>query len=374
MAALAGAAFGAAGPVAPAHGARAAAATGRVEVTLALRPRHAALLTRLAGASSARSPLPLETVRALFWPTAGQVARVRAAMLADGLALVSRHGLDVTFAGPAPAVSEAFSAPLAESRRANGSRVLRTLARPQVPASIAPLVQDVQGLDTQTLLHPLGRHSAGHTAAPCAGAASTGGYLPSQLGSAGGYGHAALTAGGWDGHGERVAVVALSGYRKSDVAAYQACFGLAVPVTDVPVGDGGSTLSGSDEVELDIETVVSAAPGLDGVDVYMLKPTATMDQAVNAIVAGAPGNGVTVITDSWGVCEPALSPAPGGGDQRRAPAGGRLRHHVPGRVRRFRSVRLRRVPRAGGRRPRRSAVRDRRRRHGAATGCVRSRA
>jgi len=305
-----GAASGVTGSTARADAGRRVAATGRVEVTLALRPRHPALLSRLAAVSSGAPPLGARLVRALFLPTAGQVARVRAAMRHDGLVLESRRGLDLTFAGSAAAAGRAFSTPLVETGRSDGSRVLRPLARPAAPAAIAPIVQDIEGLDTQTRLHPLGLQARGRVPTPsCGGPASTGGYLPAQLGSFGGYGQSRLIREGFDGSGERVAVIALSNYLRSDVATYQSCFGLHVPVTDVPVNGGTGVRNGSDEVELDIETVLSSAPGLDGVDVYILKPTATMAQAVNAVVAGAPGNGVHLITDSWGVCEPALAPA-----------------------------------------------------------------
>ena len=144
---------------------------------------------------------------------------------------------------------------------------------------------------------------------PCSGAAHTGGYLPSQLGSAGGYGHSALVAGGYDGAGESVAVVSFSGYRPSDVAAYQACFGTSVPVSDRQVGRASGNRTGSAEVALDIETVIAAAPGLDAVHVYIDRPAGTMAEVVNAIVADAPVTGVRIITDSWGLCEPAVSPA-----------------------------------------------------------------
>jgi len=250
--------------------------TGTVRVTLALRPRHPALLARLAQASSVRAPLPRSIVRELFLPTGRQVARVRAAMRAQGLRYESRHGLDLSFSGPASSVGAAFSAPLVAARAAGGGPARRPLTVPRPPAGIATLVQDVEGLDTRAPLRPLAAGAPAPAAAPCRPAAETGGYLPSDLGSPGGYDHSALIAGGWDGGGETVAVVALSNYRHRDVAAYQDCFGLGVPVRNVAVDGGTRTRSGAVEVALDVETVVSAAPGLDGVDVYVLRPTATM--------------------------------------------------------------------------------------------------
>src|SRR6476469_2479970 len=240
-------------------------------------------------------------------PPSREIARVRAVMAASGLRLQSHRGLSMSFTGPAAAAEQAFGVSL---QPAAGGLARRAFGRPQVPASIAQLVQDVAGLDTTTPLRPLaaGGHGA-VSAPPCSAAARTGGYLPSQLGSAGGYGHSALIAGGYDGGGESVAVVAFSGYRPSDVAAYQACFGTSVPVSDRLVGRPTGDRRGSAEVALDIETVISAAPGLDAVHVYIDRPAGTMAEVVNAIVADAAVTGVRIITDSWGLCEPAVTPA-----------------------------------------------------------------
>ena len=283
-------------------------AAAPVQLTLSLRPRHPQLLERLALASSGRRPLPPRLVRALFLPPPRDIARVQAVMAASGLRLQSQRGLSMSFTGPAAAAEQAFGVSLQPAAGAGGF-ARRASGRPQVPASIAPLVQDVAGLDTTTPLQPLAGGHGAATVAPCSAAARTGGYLPSQLGSAGGYGHSALVAGGYDGGGESVAVVAFSGYRPSDVAAYQSCFGTSVPVSDRAVGRASDDRSGSAEVALDIETVIAAAPGLDAVHVYIDRPAGTMAEVVNAIVADAPVTGVRIITDSWGLCEPALSPA-----------------------------------------------------------------
>ncbi|MFL6050082.1 MAG: S8 family serine peptidase [Gaiellales bacterium] len=282
-------------------------AAAPLQLTLSLQPRHPRLLERLAVASSGRRPLPPRLVRALFLPPQRDIARVRAVMAASGLRLQSHRGLSMSFTGPAAAAEQAFGVSL---HPAAGGPGRRASGRPQVPASIAPLVQDVAGLDTTAPLQPL---AAGGDRAPspatCPAAARTGGYLPSQLGSGGGYGHSALLSGGYDGRGESIAVVAFSSYRPSDVAAYQGCFGTSVPVMNRLVGRAGGGDSGSDEVALDIETAISAAPGLDAVHVYIDRPAGTMAEVVNAIVADAPLTRVRIISDSWGLCEPAVTPA-----------------------------------------------------------------
>lgn len=282
-------------------------AAAPLQLTLSLQPRHPRLLERLAVASSGRRPLPPRLVRALFLPPQRDIAQVRAVMAASGLRLQSHRGLSMSFTGPAAAAEQAFGVSL---HPAAGGPGRRASGRPQVPASIAPLVQDVAGLDTTAPLQPLA--AGGHRApspATCPAAARTGGYLPSQLGSGGGYGHSALLSGGYDGRGESIAVVAFSSYRPSDVAAYQGCFGTSVPVMNRLVGRAGGGDSGSDEVALDIETAISAAPGLDAVHVYIDRPAGTMAEVVNAIVADAPLTRVRIISDSWGLCEPAVTPA-----------------------------------------------------------------
>ena len=147
-------------------------AAAPVQVTLSLQPRHPQLLERLALASSGRRPLPPRLVRALFLPPPREIARVQAVMAASGLRLQSHRGLSMSFTGPAAAAEQAFGVSL---QPAAGGFARRASGRPQVPASIAPLVQDVAGLDTTTPLQPL---AAGGHAAPSAAALLGGGDTP----------------------------------------------------------------------------------------------------------------------------------------------------------------------------------------------------
>src|SRR6476619_5257156 len=122
-----------------------------VQVTLSLQPRHPQLLERLALASSGRRPLPPRLVRALFVPPPREIARVQEVMAASGLRLQSHLGLSMSFTGPAAAAEQAFGVSL---QLAAGGFARRPSGPPLVPESIAPLVQDVAGLDTTTPLLP----------------------------------------------------------------------------------------------------------------------------------------------------------------------------------------------------------------------------
>ena len=230
-------------------------------------------------------------------------------MAARGLAYRSHHGLSLAFSGAPADVARAFGVSLVAGERPDGSGFRRPLLPPRLPDSIAGLVQDVGGLDTEAVPRPLLAPAAAIATPGCPGPAKTGGYLPSQLGSSGGYGHDGLIDAGFDGSGERIAFVEFSQYKPSDVAVYQSCFGLSVPVSNVAVGMTAPDHSGSPEVELDIETAIAAAPGLSGAYVYIAPQTATLSAILNAIVAQAPATGVRIVSDSWGICEPLISPA-----------------------------------------------------------------
>ena len=130
-------------------------AAAPVQLTLSLQPRHPQLLERLALASSGRRPLPPRLVRALFLPQPRDIARVQAVMAAAGLRLQSHRGLSMSFTGPAASAERAFGVSLQPAAAAAAGFARRASGHPQVPASIAPLVQDVSGLDTTTPLQPL---------------------------------------------------------------------------------------------------------------------------------------------------------------------------------------------------------------------------
>jgi subtilisin family serine protease len=282
----------------------------RVVVTLQLRPRNAALLERLASAASARPPLPARLVRQLFLPTARQVERVRAEMIRAGLRPLGRDGLAMRFQATASSAARVFRVSLLHGRTRDGERAVVPSGKPRPPSSIARLVQDVEGLDTSQRPRPLLAPAPAAPVVPsCPGPARVRAYLPAELGSAGGYRHNALLRQGFDGTGERVALVEFSNYKRSDVGRFKACFGLSVPIVDRPVGPGTRDMNGSDEVALDVETTIAAAPGLDAAYVYVAPPVGTMASVLNQIVDEAAVTGVRIVSISWGLCEPALTPA-----------------------------------------------------------------
>ena len=338
-------------------------AAAPVQVTLSLQPRHPQLLERLALTSSARRPLPPRLVRALFLPPPREIARVQAVMAA---------------VGPPAAVPPGPFDVLHRPRGGCRTGVWRVVAAGRRRRRLRPACLRAPagaGVDRSA---GAGRGGSGHHDAaaaagrrrprcavrsPCSAAAHTGGYLPSQLGSAGGYGHSALIAGGYDGGGESVAVVAFSGYRPSDVAAYQACFGTSVPVSDRLVGRATGDRS---RLRRGCARHRDGDRGRarSGCGARLHRQAGRHDGGGRERDRGRCARHRR--SDHHRQLGPVRARGVAGGrgrNQLGAAAGRRLRHHLRGRIGRCRRLRLRRLPPACRGRPGCAAVRHRRRRH-----------
>ena len=126
-----------------------------------------------------------------------------------------------------------------------------------------------------------------------------GSYTPNQFASA--YNFTQLYSTNLKGQGQTVALFELSDYRDTYAAAFQTCFGTAVPLTRVKVDGGGLLDSGEDEVELDIDVVAGMAPQLGSLLVYTSPNTGT--SLLNQYQRIANDNTASVVSSSWGRCE-----------------------------------------------------------------------
>ena len=272
-------------------------------------------------------------------------------MAAQGFRLIARHGLALRFAGAPAAAKRAFG----ESQ-----------APGPPPASLSGLVSDVEGLDGTPPLKPQAVAGPRTVTPSCSGAQdlhdTAGGYLPAQLASPAGYGHDALINAGYDGDGESIAFVEFSNYLPSDIAAYQSCFGLSVPITDVPVAGGNAPaqlraggVAGRRDRDLGGPwtrprlRLHRAADGVDGVGARPDRGRAALDRRARRQRLLGP---LRDTDDAVSGRRHEHRPAARGG-RRHVGAGGQRRPGVAGL----------RPASAVGRRSRRAAVRDRRRRH-----------
>jgi len=312
-------------------------ASARATVDVVLRPRDTSALDRFTrGLSTPGSPsyhryLDAGQLDAMFGPTQGTVQATRDWLASTGLDVgrTSPDGLLIPVSGTASQLEAAFAVPLVQARLADGRTVRLAIREAKVPASLVPMIQGVVGLSDQAVARPhltggtgvlpaAGTHAtaadpaatsprtAGHTVGPQACPAVTGytnAWNAQDLASA--YGFTPLYAGGRTGAGQTVGIFELDTYDPADIAAYQACYGTSVPVTDTLVdGGAGANAQGSAEAPLDIEVVAGLAPGAS-VHVYT-GPNDGANGALDTYDQMVTDDSAKVITTSWGECEQAM--------------------------------------------------------------------
>jgi hypothetical protein len=161
-------------------------------------------------------------------------------------------------------------------------------------------VLHIAGLDNYAVPHPLSiRKTFQHNpenVVPAAGSGPSGSYIGSDFRSA--YAPGVLL----DGSGQVIALVEFDGYHAADITQYENQAKLPhVKLTNVLVDGFGGTPSADElqvlEVSLDIEMVVSMAPGLDEVLVY---ETASKRNPLDLLNQIASDNLARQISCSWG--------------------------------------------------------------------------
>ncbi len=294
---------------------RASLASAQVSLTVSFKPRHPLLLAQLASRASGAPAVPAATLRRLFAPTAADVAATTAYLRAHGLRPAGAGLMTRSYTGPVSAAESAFGTQLS-TYRAHGVTFRSPESVPTLPAAIAPQVAAVSGLDTYPTAQPLltrGASAGGasaHSLSSCAAGQSVhnsyGGYQPGDLAAGNGYDYQSLLNAGNDGGGEVLALVEFSDYSPTAVSTFQSCYGTGVPISTQTVGAGpGGNLSGSSEVELDMEVAAANAPGLDHIYDYAAPSNASMSTVLDSIVNDVSTLHTTEVSISWGLCEPA---------------------------------------------------------------------
>jgi hypothetical protein len=303
----------------------ATAPSTRVVVDVALRPRDPAALAELARAVSTPGDpryhryLPAGRLAADFGPTPATLQRTRQWLASTGLSVgtTSADGLLIAVAGSAAQIESAFAVPLVQARLTDGRTVRLATREPGVPASLAPEFQGILGLSDQAVAAPhlagptpltagpglptslVGAHGAGPQPCP---AISGHGQFRTATDLAATYGLSPLYAAGRTGAGQTVGLFEMEGYAASDIAAYQACYGLAVPVATTLV-DGGALPDTvpHGEAALDIEVVAGLAPGAS-IRVYT-GPNDGANGPIDTYSRMVSDDAAKVLSTSWGQCE-----------------------------------------------------------------------
>lgn len=248
-----------------------------------------------------------ETFANRFGPGEADYAAVAAYARANGLTVVGTHTnrLVLDVAGPASAVEKAFGTRLMNYQAPDGRVFRAPETEPVVPTAIASKIAGVIGLDTAGTWKPHNKERpiapggvVTRDAHPNGGSGPGGGLTPKDIKTA--YN---LTGASQTGAGQALGVFELTGYKASDIAAYEQAYGLpSVPLQNVLVdGVSGSAGSGADEVTLDIELQIAVAPGASKVLVYE-GPNSTTG-VIDTYNRIATDNLAKQISTSWGLDE-----------------------------------------------------------------------
>ncbi len=292
------------------------------------------------GSPDYRHYLTAQQYAAQFGPSPAEVAQASAALRAEGLTVGTPEtgSTLLPVSGTAAAVSSALGTPLESVQPPGASaRSIVNTASPQLPASLDGVVTGVVGLDGLVREHSMlktghpgtsvttqapesqpGQGGSGtttqspaavaHAGTPqaCAGAQSAafdGTYTSTQLASV--FGLDQLFGQGRTGIGQSIAIVEFEQYAASDVAAFQACYGLSNPIRNVLVdGGAGGPPQGGGEAALDTEVAAVNAPSASLV-VYEA-PNGDDAQAFDLFDRIASDDSSQVVTTSWGVCEAGM--------------------------------------------------------------------
>lgn len=318
------------------------ASSTRIGITVTLRPRDPAALASYAtevstpGAGVYRHYLSVAEFRRRFAPTTAQLNAIEASLAAHGLAAgaVSANGLAIPVTATAGALGRAFSLSFQRVALAGGRTAFANNQAPRFAASLASLIQGVVGLNDLSQARPLGlvanslvAHPAPLALAPAtakglalSAPVATGGPQPcqdatstasaddahtaDQLASA--YGFSSLYGAGDLGAGQTIALFEVEPYADTDIAAYQSCYATDTSVAGVAVDGGPSgTDAGSGEAALDIEDVIGLAPRAKILVYDAPNDSQGIYDDYDAIVSA---DVASVISTSWGECEPAEGP------------------------------------------------------------------
>src|ERR1035437_1183593 len=238
---------------------------------------------------------------ARFAPTEAEYRAVGAFVRAAGLSVRSEHSnrLLLSVSGTVADVEKAFHVTLRTYRHPDEKReFFAPDVEPAVPENLS--IADVCGLDNFRSPRPRIRQIVQSTQSPPAGPRS--GSAPGGRYCGFDFRAAYVPGVSLSGSGQVVGLVQFDGFYATDIAAYEVQAGLSNVTLQTVLLDGfdgiptGTNINNG-EVSLDIEMVISMAPGLDKVIVYEAGPDGIPNDVLNRM---ATDNTARQLSCSWG--------------------------------------------------------------------------
>jgi subtilase family serine protease len=293
-----------------------------MQVDVVLQPRDPSALAAYATAVSTpgstlyRRYLPAGSFPRVFGPLPTTIAAVESWLRGRGLrpAPVDANRLYIEVNATAAQLEKAFSIGL-ERYELGGRVAYANTAAPLFGAAVAKAISGVVGLESLvvpqhmsilTMRSKVRPHVTPHVVTggpqPCSAASLAGdfysSYTSDQLAAA--YKFSSLYGASDFGAGQTVALFELEPNLKTDISAFQSCYGTSAKVSYIKVDKGAGTGAGQGEAALDIEDVIGFAPKA-AVDVYEAPNTNTgLYEDYSDIVKQ---DKAKVISTSWGECE-----------------------------------------------------------------------
>jgi len=236
----------------------------------------------------------------LFGPTEQDYESVVQFAQKHNLTIVRKHSNRVVLSlrGNASDIEKAFQVKLRTYQHPKENRnFFAPDTEPIVDANLPVL--HISGLDNYSVPHPHSRLKSAlqaHNAGPDAGSGPGGTYRGND------FRRAYVPGTTLNGAGQNVGLLQFDGFFASDIADYETQIGMTGPVPNlvvIPV-DGGvpvPTTIGNSEVSLDIEMVVSMAPGVGNIYVYEAPNPSPWVDILNAM---ANDNLAKQLSCSWG--------------------------------------------------------------------------
>lgn len=252
-----------------------------------------------------------EQFAARFGMSDSDLAKVQSWLKAEGFSVdrVARSKNRISFSGTAGQIKEAFGAEL-HYYNINGERNFAPSSDLSVPSALAPVVQDVSNLSTFRPKPRFRKPKANFTSGETENTFLT----PKDIATIYNVNNPTINpafGSGFTGAGQTIAVVGQTSVSLTDVENFQGALG--VPVKDptlllVPGTGDVEEFAEGDEVEsdLDLEYANGIATGASIIFVYV--GDNSNSTVFDAFAYAIDNDIASIISDSYGLCEPGLAP------------------------------------------------------------------
>ena len=271
----------------------------QMRIVLSSTPEQSAALERLL--ESQRDPSSPDYQRWLtpeeyadrFGASSDDIAKITQWLEAQGFAVdqTARARNWIAFSGPAGKVAQTFQTEL-HRYRWHGETHFANVSDPSIPAALAGIASEIRGLDDFRLRPPRAKKIA-----PDYTASSGAHYLaPDDLAAI--YDITPLYRNGYDGTGQKLAIVGQTDINIADIRGFRSQFGLAAKDPQLVLYGPDPGVSSGDQIESDLDLEWSGAVARNAtiVFVYSQDVMASLEYAIDQNIAPA-------ISMSYGGCE-----------------------------------------------------------------------